>query len=1001
MRNASLVAIVVAGSLAAACGSARAAASPVSWGSPVAIDDQPPFAYPTEVSGVSCPSTGLCVAVDGVGDVLTSTDPAGGTAAWTSVRVAEHFTAVACPSTELCVAIGGDAIATSTDPTGGAGTWSIVRVGRELAALSCASVRLCVATEKDRGDVWTSTDPAGGAGAWSETTVEQRALSGISCPSVKLCVAVNYGEYVVTSTDPTGGAGAWTATQVAENRTIFDVSCASEHLCVATDNYGEVLTSTDPTGGAGAWSAAKVSEELLTHVSCASWGLCIAMGGAEVLTSTEPAGGADAWTSASLEAIKRYEIEGASCPAANLCVLTDSDSGVITSTEPAAAAAWMIVPVSVGSSSLSGVSCASLELCVWVDEAGNVVTSTDPTGGAGAWSEAHIDEHKLDGVSCPSTGFCVAVDETGDVLTSTDPTGGAGAWSLANVDGALPLKGVSCASASLCVAFDREGGVLASTDPAGGAGAWSRTQMEDRWLGGVACPSENLCVITETDTNAVLVSTDPAGGAGAWTTRYVGAGSSISCPSVSLCVTDGGGEAAVVTWGDPTSGPWKGASFDLNGLGDISCAAGGVCVATSFGGNGSRGNVIVSSEPTGGKAAWIESNLYGLPIEPPNAPFSLFADEIAGVSCVAGGVCLVGDMRGRLIVGNPQSATALENTVRPSISGTPIVGDTVTCAAGAWEGEPAPIFTYRWLHEGLPIAGASGETYVIQQSDAGEYLECEVTASNSGERRTAVSEETLVDAIKPANVTPPAISGTPAVGEALTCANGAWMAGPAPKFTVQWLRGGAPIPGATGSSYRVQAADAGESLACEVTATNYASQASAVSAALHVPAEEQPGGGGGPSGGEPGGGGLLGGGLLGGGVGPAGGGAAGGGGVASNAFTLVGVKSMARLGAVELTLSLPGPGTLQLLCTTTMRSVGKPGAKRGRRATLVVARLHRAIKGGGVVVTVLPKAEAKRLLTQRSTLEATVALTYTPQGGKPGSIVRSVTFRLTPRPRRR
>jgi hypothetical protein len=39
------------------------------------------------VEGVSCPSVGLCVAVDQVGDVVTSNNPAGGAAAWTVTHV--------------------------------------------------------------------------------------------------------------------------------------------------------------------------------------------------------------------------------------------------------------------------------------------------------------------------------------------------------------------------------------------------------------------------------------------------------------------------------------------------------------------------------------------------------------------------------------------------------------------------------------------------------------------------------------------------------------------------------------------------------------------------------------------------------------------------------------------------------------------------------------------------------------------------------------------------
>ena len=261
---AGLLAMTLAGSLLPGASPALATTSPLSWASPVRADDQPPFESSTAITGVSCPSTGLCVAVDGVGDVLSTTDPTGGAGSWvTAASVAEGFDGVSCPSTELCVAVGGGDVATSTDPTGGAGAWSVASLiavasqipnkDERLEAVSCASASLCVATD-DTGNVWTSTDPTHGAPAWTKTNIDgsEKILSGVSSPTESLCVAVDReGGDVLTSTDPTGGAGAWTMTEV-DKHTLFDVSCSSETLCVATDSYGNVLTSTDPTGDAGA-----------------------------------------------------------------------------------------------------------------------------------------------------------------------------------------------------------------------------------------------------------------------------------------------------------------------------------------------------------------------------------------------------------------------------------------------------------------------------------------------------------------------------------------------------------------------------------------------------------------------------------------------------------------------------------------------------------------------------------------------------------------------------
>jgi hypothetical protein len=74
-------------------------------------------------------------------------------------------------------------------------------------------------------------------------------------------------------------------------------------------------------------------------------------------------------------------------------------------------------------------------------------------------------------------------------------------------------------------------------------------------------------------------------------------------------------------------------------------------------------------------------------------------------------------------------------------------------------------------------------------------------------------------AAAPVNVTPPAITGTPAVGKTLSCSTGGWTSGPS-AFSFAWLRDGAPIVGQSGSSYVVQPADRGHAISCRVTASN-------------------------------------------------------------------------------------------------------------------------------------------------------------------------------------
>jgi hypothetical protein len=135
------------------------------------------------VNAVSCPSVSLCVAGDSAGNILTSTDPAGGASAWTKARVARpdpignSLTAISCPSVSLCVAGDGNGnILTSTNPTGGASTWTTAPVdipGCARESRPCESEQLHA--RDDQGTRVVDSAPPG-----SGTTIGNIALDGNS-----------------------------------------------------------------------------------------------------------------------------------------------------------------------------------------------------------------------------------------------------------------------------------------------------------------------------------------------------------------------------------------------------------------------------------------------------------------------------------------------------------------------------------------------------------------------------------------------------------------------------------------------------------------------------------------------------------------------------------------------------------------------------------------------------------------------------------------------------
>ena len=178
------------------------AASGLAWSTPVLVDNQGPFAMTTEVRGMSCPTTSLCVGVGPDGKIVTTLDASDGpTATWTVAGVDGQNTiqAISClDSPSLCVAVDQQGnVVVSTDPEDGVhAQWTVTKVdsvfnqatqsNAGFTSVSCVSLSLlCVAVD-DNGDVVTSTNPDQGASAtWTlsdiDTANAANSLSGVSC----------------------------------------------------------------------------------------------------------------------------------------------------------------------------------------------------------------------------------------------------------------------------------------------------------------------------------------------------------------------------------------------------------------------------------------------------------------------------------------------------------------------------------------------------------------------------------------------------------------------------------------------------------------------------------------------------------------------------------------------------------------------------------------------------------------------------------------------------
>jgi len=255
-----------------------------------------------QIRGISCPTTGLCVAVSLDGRFYTSTGPAGGPATFKVVKQAEggpniHMLGVSCPSASFCVVVGyGGKVLTSSDPTGDSSVWTVTQLAQpvDLRGVSCPSPSFCVAVGNE-GNLVASDDPTGGADAWHSLGAPggDSSLNGISCPGTGLCVTGNAGS-ILTASSP-GSADGWKAFSAGTGLPVTGVSCPAISACVAVDNNADVLVSTDPDGGEGAWSFENVipfggeDGNAMFGISCPTVSFCAAAGQHyQVMTSTDP-----------------------------------------------------------------------------------------------------------------------------------------------------------------------------------------------------------------------------------------------------------------------------------------------------------------------------------------------------------------------------------------------------------------------------------------------------------------------------------------------------------------------------------------------------------------------------------------------------------------------------------------------------------------------------------------------------------------------------------------
>ena len=152
----------------------------------------------------------------------------------------------------------------------------------------------------------------------------------------------------------------------------------------------------------------------------------------------------------------------------------------------------------------------------------------------------------------------------------------------------------------------------------------------------------------------------------------------------------------------------------------------------------------------------------------------------------------------------------------PTITGEAQVDKTLVASPGTWS--PDAPTAYQWLVDGVPVTGATGPTYTPIADDVRKQVSVQVSVSLPGYSPASATSATTTAVIPGTfrNTSDPFVTGTPKVGVPLTADPGGWS--PEPTLTWQWTADGAPIPGATSSTFTPSPAELGKTLAIEVTA---------------------------------------------------------------------------------------------------------------------------------------------------------------------------------------
>lgn len=219
--------------------------------------------------------------------------------------------------------------------------------------------------------------------------------------------------------------------------------------------------------------------------------------------------------------------------------------------------------------------------------------------------------------------------------------------------------------------------------------------------------------------------------------------------------------------------------------------------------------------------------------------FQWYADGKPVAGATASSLVLPKDVLGRTItvrttatklgyptrtVASTATAAVLPGTIEAvtplSIRGLVKVDNTLTLKQATWN-VPGVTIAYQWYADGVAIPGGTGTTLALTPQLVGRVLAVRSTVSKSG-YTTVRARTNGLPPVAPGTIRtlhPPKVTGTPHLGKVFTVDPGSYHPDGA-QVSVQWLRDGAPIPGATATTYKSISADLGAVVAARVQVTS-------------------------------------------------------------------------------------------------------------------------------------------------------------------------------------